>query len=167
MCSVLLTFHDTGLWTLVPLDSRYPNVPSSRSLVGSGWGPDIALFSMNGEERMKKKILYHVSIPTSIRGWRHGVGGGGGQSPLNDFFFWGGQLRDNDDDNNPTPFWKICHNFFRSEKYVAVPPPPRDFFAGCAASRHFATPNQTPLRRPCFYLMWIARTEDFIFINRV
>ena len=51
----------------------------------------------------------------------------------------------------PQPYHEnFATTFFRSKK-KGDGAPPGFFRAGGAASRHFATPNQTPWRRPWFY----------------
>ena len=58
----------------------------------------------------------------------------------------------------PLPLWKCCHNvlYLEGKKCRSPPPPPppppadRPFQGWHAAYRHFATPNQTPWRRPWY-----------------
>ena len=118
-------------------------------------GVYICVLPITGHPLSRENRENHI-ISTQAR--RHG-GGGGGMVFL---FCYACQDRSQSCslmmilplphyDNFATTFFSFGKNMLEFEP----PPPPRDFFraggAGGAASRHFATPNQTPWHRPCIH----------------
>ena len=84
------------------------------------------------------------------------------------YFFWlASSVTYLDDDNPPTPLWTIFSNYFhvRKKSVLESPPPALPPRAERLLRGHFATLNQTPMRRPWLKLYMEMYKHNTKFVN--